>query len=146
MGYRDRAEPSLVDIDQPDGPHRRDRESESADLEDARLFARIGYYAVPVAMIHVGILYTVLSGVFHLELPRLTTNNPFFVWLWVNGAAVAVGIWFWRSGRIPLRRGLWIRGRTARLFILSWLGLSVIWFVAPTMLRRLLKLLPAAGW
>ncbi|GAA4021077.1 hypothetical protein GCM10022280_22030 [Sphingomonas swuensis] len=146
MGYRESHETEENGPEPAEGFARVGSDEESTAIEEARLFAKVGYYAVPVALIHFGLLYTVLRGALDLDIPDFTTSNPLLIWLWLNGAAVALAIWFWKRGHFPIRQGLWLRGRTAKLLIVLWLALSIAWFTLPAVLRRLGEVLLTRDW
>lgn len=146
IGYRASDETEENKPELAEGFARVDADEESAAIEEAKLFAKVGYYAVPVALVHLGLLYTVIRGALDLDIPEFTTSNPLLVWLWLNGAAVALAIWFWKRGYFPIRQGLWLRGRTAKLLILLWLAVSIAWFTLPAVLRKLGELLLTSDW
>jgi hypothetical protein len=146
MGYRASGDTEEDGFEPAEGFDRVGADKESEAIEEAKLFARIGYYAVPVALIHLGLIYTVLKGAFDLDLPEFTTSNPLLTWLWLNGAAVALAIWLWKGGRFPIRRGLWLRGRTAKLLIILWLSGSIAWFTLPALLREAAEFLTTRDW
>jgi hypothetical protein len=123
-----------------------DANVEADDLEDARAFAKLGVWAVPVAIVHLFLLYALLRAITGFRLPTFLHADAVVAWLWVNGAAVALGIWLWRTGRVPARPGTWVRGPRAKQLIVAWLGLSLAWFMLPVFLREVAQLLSSDHW
>lgn len=111
-----------------------DEETEGLERDEASAMARLGVYAVPVAIAHLALIYFVMRAAFGFEVPRFLRADMVVAWLWVNGAALALGAWMWRKGRVPVAPGRWLKGRRARLSILLWLGLSLAWFLLPALL------------
>ena len=107
---------------------------EAEEREEATAFARLGVYAVPVVIFHLALLYPLARAAFG-ELPRLPHANLVIGWFWVNGAALAMGAWLWRKGRIPLGAGKWLSGRRARWSMLAWLGASLGLFLLPALVQ-----------
>jgi hypothetical protein len=98
-------------------------------------------WAVPVAMVHLALIYAVASSAFNFRLPGYLHADKVLAWLWVNGAAIGVGAWFWKKGRVPVAAGKWLHGRRARWLILTWLGTSLAWFLLPAVLHDIWRVL-----
>ena len=123
-----------------------DANVEADDLEEARAFAKLGIWAVPIAIVHLFLLYALFRAITGVKLPNFLHADAVVAWLWVNGAAVALGIWLWRAGRVPARPGTWVRGPRAKRLILAWLALSLAWFVLPGLLRGAAQFLSSHDW
>ncbi len=122
--------------------------SEAAEREDAAAFVRLGRGAVPVVVIHLAVIFLFLDAAVGLRLPAFLRSDLVLAWLWVNGAAVALAVWMWRKGRIPLAKGRWLGGRAGKRLLLGWIGLSLAWFLLPSLLRSAWADLtrPGGGW
>lgn len=127
------SEPPAIDVPKP-GIVSIDPEREAEDWEEASGVARIWVWIVPVAMAHLALIYALVSRTFDFKLPAYLHSDLIFAWLWVNGAAVGLGAWFWKKGRIPVAAGKWLHGRRVRWLILIWLGSSLAWFLLPAVL------------
>ena len=108
---------------------------EAEEEEEATAFARIGVYITPVVVAHLALLYFFAEAVFGFRLPAYLPTGAIVGWLWVNGGAVALCVWLWKKGRVPVGAGKWVRGRRARRAILLWLGASLAWFLLPPLLE-----------
>jgi hypothetical protein len=104
---------------------------ERQELEEASYFSRLGAYAFPVILAHLALLYVLAKAIFRIRLPDFLHSNLIVTWLLINGALVALGIWLWRKGRIPVAKGRWLTGRHARWSIVIWLGSSLALFLLP---------------
>ena len=139
-------EPGDADVADDAGIIAIDPVLEADDREEATIFARLGVYAVPVVIFHLALLYPLARAAFG-ELPRLPHTDRVIAWFWVNGAALALGAWLWRKGRIPLGAGKWLSGWRARWSIFAWLAASFAWFLLPALLqdawRAVLGLFPS---
>jgi hypothetical protein len=125
-----------------------DPHAEALDVEEAHAFAGAAIWAVPVGLAHLAVIYLILSAVTGFKLPAFLRSDAVFAWLWINGAALGLGIWSWKNGRVPVAAGKWMTGRRAKLAILAWLGLSLLWFLLPGLLGDLWRGLtsPLGGW
>lgn len=125
-----------------------DPETERAEDGEARAFARLGGAAVPVAVAHLVLIFVLLKAAFGFELPAFLPAERVVAWLWVNGAAVGLGVWMWRKGRVPLGGGRWLGGRRARMAVLAWLALSLAWVLLPALLGAAWRVISqrAGGW
>jgi hypothetical protein len=138
-------------MQQPDEGHEvlsLDPDAEREEQDEAHAFARLGGAAVPVAVVHLLLIFLVLQSAFGFELPRVLHADRVIAWLWVNGAGLALGAWLWRKGRVPVGKGQWLRGRRARAGVLLWLGLSLAWFLLPALLGDAWRAVSASagGW
>ena len=127
------SEPPLIGADSPDVVSV-DAETEVQDWQEASGVARIWVWVVPIVVVHLALIYPLARSAFDFELPGYLHADKVAAWLWVNGAAIGLGVWLWKKGRVPVAAGKWIRGRRARWFILIWLGTSLAWFLLPAML------------
>jgi hypothetical protein len=125
-----------------------DPHDEAADLEEATALSGAAMWAVPVAIAHLFVIYMILSAVTGFRLPAFLRSDDVVAWLWINGAAVGLGVWAWRKGRVQISAGRWMTGRHAKLAILAWIGLSLLWFLLPSLLGGLWRALfgPSPGW
>ncbi|MEA3003620.1 MAG: hypothetical protein QOH81_2408 [Sphingomonadales bacterium] len=138
---------------EPEPPHEEtdgidDIETLAADADaderrDASQISRLGTYAIPVAIVHLALISVLLRLTFGFSLPPFPHLDLVIIWLLVNGGAVALGMWMWAKGRIPLAAGKWLRGRRARWSVAAWLGLSLAWFLLPALLQDAWAALPA---
>ena len=133
-------EPSLIDATDQEVVGV-DRDMEEEDREAASGMARAGMWAVPVAMVHLALIYAVASSAFNFRLPGYLHADHVLAWLWVNGAAIGLAAWFWKKGRVPVAAGKWLHGRRARWLILTWLGASLAWFLLPAVLHDIWRML-----
>jgi hypothetical protein len=135
----DQGGPDIVEIDAI---------TEAEDRQEAVEYARIWVWIVPVAVMHLALLYSIVRSVFDFRLPAYLHTNQVVAWLWVNGAAISLAIWLWKKGRFPIAPGKWLRGRQARWLILLWLGASLAWFVLPVLIKGAWAFLPPSvnGW
>jgi hypothetical protein len=97
-------------------------------------------------VVHLFLLYVVLRAATGFTLPRFLHADALTASLWVNGAAVALAVWLWRKGRVPVATGKWLTGRRAKVMILSWIALSLLWFLLPGLVRDLLSHLSNLHW
>ncbi|HEX8194424.1 MAG TPA: hypothetical protein VF552_16160 [Allosphingosinicella sp.] len=125
-----------------------DPAAEAQDIEEAAAFSRAAVWAVPVAIAHIALIYFIFSAVTGFRLPAFFRSDALVAWLWINGAAVGLGIWAWKKGRVQVSAGTWMTGRRAKLAILAWLGLSLLWFLLPGLLGALWRAVSgsAGGW
>ncbi len=107
---------------------------EAEEWQEASGVARLGAYAVPVAVAHLALIYVLARAVFGFELPPFLHSDRMIAWLWVNGAALGLGAWLWSKGRAPIAPGKWLRGIRARWAILIWLASSLAFFLLPAVL------------
>jgi hypothetical protein len=114
-----------------------DADTDADAHREARAFARTAVWAVPIALAHLAVIYLILSAVIGFRLPAFLRSDAVLAWLWVNGAAVGLGVWSWKKGRVPVAAGKWMTGRRAKLAILAWLGLSLAWCLLPNLLGSL---------
>jgi hypothetical protein len=119
--------------------------TEVEDRQEAVEYARIWVWIVPVAVVHLTLLYSVLRSVVDFRLPAYLQTSQVVAWLWVNGAAVGLGIWFWKKGRFPIAPGKWLRGRRARWLVLVWLVASLAWFLLPAIVGDVWDMLSASA-
>jgi hypothetical protein len=105
------------------------------EREELLEVVRIGYYALPVALIHLVLIYGLVSAFTGWRLPSSPLNGLFAGWIWVNGATVAAGAWLWRKGSLKTVSGRKLRGRRARFAIIAYFVVSIGTFVAPTLAR-----------
>jgi hypothetical protein len=117
---------------------------EDDEWQEASAVARLGAYAVPVAVVHAALLYAFARAVFDFRLPAFLQTDFIVAWLWVNGAAIGLGIWLWRKGRLPIAQGKWLTGKRARWAILTWFGSSLAWFILPAILRDVWTLISSS--
>jgi hypothetical protein len=111
-----------------------DPQVEAEEQREAAVFSRIGVYIAPVVVAHLALLYFFANAVFGFRLPAFLHSDAIVAWLWVNGGAVALGVWLWKKGRVPIGAGKWVRGRRARWAVLLWLGASLACFLLPPLL------------
>ena len=127
-------EPSSIDAPGPDVVSV-DEDMEAEDFREASGVARIWLWVVPVVVVHLALIYPLARSAFDFNIPAYLHVDGIAAWLWVNGGAIGLGIWFWKKGRIPIAAGKWLRGRRARSLILFWLGGSLAWFLLPAILN-----------
>jgi hypothetical protein len=120
-------------------------EVHQTEVEEARETARIGVWIAPVVLAHVALILALVQAATGFRLPDFLHSDRVAVWLWVNGAAIAIGVWFWRKGRVPVSPRLWLKGRRAREYILLWLGGSLAWFLLPSVLADMWEALLSLG-
>jgi hypothetical protein len=125
-----------------------DADTDADAHREAHAFARTAMWAVPVAIAHLAVIYLILSAVTGFRLPAFLRSDALFAWLWVNGAALGLGVWSWKKGRVPVAAGKWMTGRRAKIAILAWLGVSLLWFLLPGLLGDLWRALtsPLGDW
>ena len=119
---------------------------EANDLEEAGAFARLGVWAVPVAIVHLFLLYAIVRAATGFNLPAFLHADALIAWLWVNGAALALAVWLWRKGRVPAAPGKWVKGARAKRLILAWLGLSLGWFLLPSLIHGATQVTVFGQW
>ncbi len=107
----------------------------SEEREELWALARIGYYAVPVAMVHLYVIYAAVSAISGWRLPDSEYSAPIAGWFWVNGAVVTAAAWLWRRGSLATVSGEVLRGARARMVILSWITASIVLFILPVATR-----------
>lgn len=112
-----------------------DAHADAEAVEELKSAAGIGVYIAPVVVAHLALVYLLIQAMTGWRLPRWLHSDLVVAWLWVNGAAITVGVLLWRKSRMPFEPGVWIQGRRARQLILAWLGLSLLWFLAPALAR-----------
>jgi hypothetical protein len=122
------ADPTDDDVTPPDG-------LTSEQREELWALVRIGYYAVPVAMVHLYVIYAAVSAISSWRLPDSEYSAPIVGWLWVNGAVVTAAAWLWRRGSLAMVSGEVLRGARARIAILSWISASVGLVILPVATR-----------
>jgi len=136
-------EPSLMD-----DPSRDivtiDQIAEAEDWDEASGAARIWAWVVPIALVHLAPIYALARWAFDFKLPSGLHGDRILVWLWANGAAIGLGVWFWKKGRIPIAPSKWLLGWRARRLTLMWLGASIAWFVLPAVVKDAWDLLSAS--
>jgi hypothetical protein len=103
--------------------------------EELWALVRIGYYAVPVAMVHLYVIYAAVSAISGWRLPDSQYTAPIAGWLWVNGAVVTAAAWLWRRGSLATMSGEVLRGSRARMAILTWITASIVLFILPVATR-----------
>jgi hypothetical protein len=108
-----------------------DADAHAAEESEARSFARLGGWAMPVVVAHGALLFLLLQSAWGFQLPAFLHADRVVAWLWVNGAAIGLGLWLWRRGRVPVGGRRWLRGRRARMGVLLWLAASLAWFLLP---------------
>lgn len=89
------------------------------EQDDLRIKTSVAYYAVPVALIHLAIIYTIVSAKNGWHLPSWLHGNKIFALLWTSGAMVGALLWGWKRGGIPMHGKLWLRGWQARLLVVG---------------------------
>jgi hypothetical protein len=102
-------------------------------------------WIAPVVLAHLALVLALVKAATGFHLPDFLHSERVAVWLWVNGGALAIGVWFWRKGRIPVAPRLWLKGRRAREVILLWLGGSLVWFLLPSVLADIWETLVRLG-
>lgn len=144
----------MAPLPTPDEPEQRedivsvDADADAEAHEEAQAFGRAAMWVVPVALAHLAVIYQILSAVTGFKLAPFLRSSDVFAWLWINGAAVGLGVWAWKKGRVPVAAGKWMTGRRAKLAILAWLGLSLLWFVLPGLVGDLWRAIsgPPGNW
>ncbi|HEV2569820.1 hypothetical protein [Sphingomonas sp.] len=91
-----------------------DAVTEAEDRQEAVEYTQNWVWIMPAAVVHAALLYAVLRSVFDFRLHAYLHTSQVIAWLWVNGAAIGLGIWFWKKGRFPIAPGQWLQGRQAR--------------------------------
>jgi hypothetical protein len=86
-------------------------------------------------VVHIALIYQLARVVFDVQFPAYLHVEQIMGWLWLNGGAIGLGIWFCKKGRVPTAAGRWLHGRRARLLIPIWLGVSLVWFLLPAVLN-----------
>ena len=117
----------------PQGMIKPDSNIEALDREETEIIAKLGRYIVPVVVIHVALLLWMVRAATGFSFEISPHAGQIILWLWVNGAAVTLGVWMWRRGRFPVGTSHWLRGKRARWAIVTWLGCSLAWFMMPAM-------------
>ncbi len=110
------------------------REEAASRLEESRIFAKLGTYAGPVILIHLLLFYWVVSAATGFQVPAWLKSDRLAAWLWVNGGLVGLAFWAWRNRRFPVGVRTWATGRRARRLAIAWVGVSLFWFLLPTLL------------
>ncbi len=100
----------------PAGP---DDQLSELEQDNLRIKASVAYYAVPVALIHLAIIYTVVSAKTGWRLPSWADDSGFSRRSGPAGAIVGTLLWGIRRGGIPRQGELWLRDWPARLLIIG---------------------------
>ena len=113
-----------------------DAVAELFERQEAETIAKLGIYVVPVVIIHVALLLWVVRAATGFSLETSPHAGRIIAWLWVNGAALTLGVWMWRKDRFPIGAREWLQGKRARWAIVTWLGCSLAWFMMPAMVEE----------
>lgn len=116
--------------------------------DTAQIVGRLGVYAVPVAVIHVAIVYQLFKAATGFSFPRFVPTGLLITWLWVNGGLIALAACAWRTKRFVIDGRLRFRGRHARWAAVLWVVMSFGWFAFPALTTAALAELRAlvSGW
>ncbi len=109
--------------------------------EDVRLRLRLGGYAALVAIGALFLLAPFLSGV---RLPQMSWR--LIGWTLLNVPLLVLAAIVLRRGRLPLGRGRFLEGASARRAVIAMLLVNLFLFFGPAFLQWIVDLLDPPGW
>ncbi|HEX7743218.1 MAG TPA: hypothetical protein VF442_12440, partial [Sphingobium sp.] len=88
------------------------------EQEDLQLNSSVAYYAVPIAIVHLVVIYQLVKAMTGFHLPAWLDGGKIIGLLWLNGAIVGALIWGWKRGGIAINGKVWLHGRSAVLLVI----------------------------